>query len=145
MITTEEIAIKVRQMLIDGMGVSTDYAETPDYQRKDYSKEGIIIVPRSIVGEGSVRNGSINVNIHVPDIPQGVGSGKAIFHTHFARLIELRKKAMEILQNHYEHGCGYNWEVGLINPPVQEPNHNEHFVSFSLEIVVREKKSNNLI
>jgi hypothetical protein len=143
MITTEEIAIKVRQMLIDGMEVNTDYAENPDYQRKDYSKEGIVIVPRSIDGEGSVRNGSINVNIHVPDIPQGVGCGKALFHTNFARLIELRKAAMEILQNHYEHGCGYNWVIGLINPPMQEPNHNEHFVSFSLDIVVREKKSNN--
>lgn len=143
MITTEEIAIKVRQMLIDSMGTNTEYAENPDYQRKDYSKEGIVIVPRSIDGEGSVRNGSINVNIHVPDIPQGVGCGKALFHTNFARLIELRKAAMEILQNHYEHGCGYNWNIGLINPPMKEPNHNEHFVSFSLDIVVREKKSNN--
>ena len=52
MITTEEIAIKVRQMLIDGMGINTDYAENPDYQRKDYSKEGIIIVPRSIDARG---------------------------------------------------------------------------------------------
>lgn len=143
MITTEEIAIKVRQMLIDGMGISTDYAENPDYLRKDYSKEGIVIVPKSIEGEGSVRNGSINVNIHVPDIPQSVGRGKAIYHTNFSRLIELRKKAMEILQNHYEHGCGYNWVIGLINPPMQEPNHNEHFVSFSLDIVVRVKKLNN--
>lgn len=143
MITTEEIAIKVRQMLIDGMGISTDYAENPDYLRKDYSKEGIVIVPKSIDGEGSVRNGSINVNIHVPDIPQSVGRGKALYHTNFSRLIELRKKAMEILQNHYEHGCGYNWVIELINPPMQEPNHNEHFVSFSLDIVVREKKLNN--
>lgn len=143
MITTEEIAIKVRQMLIDGMGISTGYAENPDYLRKDYSKEGIVIVPKSIDGEGSVRNGSINVNIHVPDIPQSVGLGKALYHTNFSRLIELRKQAMEILQNHYEHGCGYNWVIGLINPPMQEPNHNEHFVSFSLDIVVRVKKLNN--
>lgn len=143
MITTEEIAIKVRQMLIDGMGISTGYAENPDYLRKDYSKEGIVIVPKSIDGEGSVRNGSINVNIHVPDIPQSVGLGKVLYHTNFSRLIELRKQAMEILQNHYEHGCGYNWVIGLINPPMQEPNHNEHFVSFSLDIVVRVKKLNN--
>ena len=68
---------------------------------------------------------------------------QALFHTNFARLIELRKKAMEILQNHYEHGCGYNWNIGLINPPMQEPSHNEHYVSFTLDVVVREKKSNN--
>lgn len=143
MITTEEIAIRVRQMLLDGMEITPEITDNPDYERTDYTKDGIVLVPRSITGEGSVRYGSINVNIHVRDIPQNVGRGKVIYHTHFARLIELRKKAMEILQNHYEHGCGYNWSVGLINPPEKEPNHNEHFVSFSLDIVVREKKLNN--
>lgn len=143
MITTEEIAVRVRQMLIDGMKITPEISDNPDYQRTDYTKDGIILVPRSITGEGSVRNGAINVNIHVPDKPQGVGNGKVIFHTHFARLIGLRKQAMEILQNHYEHGCGYNWIIGLINPPMQEPSHNEHYVSFTLDVVVREKKSNN--
>ena len=38
-----------------------------DYERNDYTKEDVIIVPHTIDGEASVRYGQINVNIHVPD------------------------------------------------------------------------------
>lgn len=140
MITTEEIAIRVRQVLLDS-GIANEISGNVAYQRNDYSKEDIIIIPHAMTGEDSVRNGQINVNIHVPDIAQAQAGGKVTYHTDFARLVAIRAKAIEALQNHYEYGCGYNWNVGLINPPMQEVGHNEHFVSFALELFIREKKN----
>ncbi len=137
MITAEEIATRVWQILQES-DVKTMISGVIDYERSDYTKEDVIIVPHAIDGEGSVRFGQINVNIHVPDIAKSV-KGKTVFRTHFKRLIEIRNKAIEVLQNHYEHGAGYNWNVGLINPPIKEPEHDEHFVSFALELTVREK------
>lgn len=141
MITTEEIAVRVYQMLRESE-VKTMISGVIDYERNDYTKEDVIIVPHTIDGEGSVRYGQINVNIHVPDIQKPMGRGKSVFRTNHSRLIAIRAKAIEVLQNHYEHGQGYNWNVGLINPPIKEPDHDEHFVSFALEITVRDKTSN---
>lgn len=119
--------------------VKTMISGVIDYERNDYTKEDVIIIPHVITGEDSVRYGQINVNIHVPDIAVKQGAGKSVFRIHFKRLIEIRQKVIECLQNHYEHGAGYNWNVGLINPPMKEPEHDEHFVSISLDITVREK------
>lgn len=141
MITTEEIAVRVYQML-QASEVKTMISGVIDYERNDYTKEDVIIVPHTIDGEGSVRFGQINVNIHVPDIAKPMGAGKSVFRTNHARLIAIRAKAIEVLQNHYEIGQGYNWNVGLINPPIKEPDHDEHFVSFALELTVRDKTSN---
>lgn len=139
MITTEEIAIRVYQMLQES-DVKTMIDGVIGYQRIDYTKEDVIIIPHSIDGEGSVRFGQINVNIHVPDIPQKQADGKAVFVTNTLRLVEIRGKVIEVLQRHYELGQGYNWNVGLINPPIKEPEHDEHFVSIALELTVRERK-----
>lgn len=139
MITTEEIAIRVRQMLLDhieDLGITG----TVDYDRSDYTKEDIIIVPHTIEGEGSVRTGQINVNIHVPDLPDRTAK-LPVYIPYRERLLELRSKAIEILKDHYEKGSGYNWNIGLINPPMKEQNHNEHFASFALVITVRNKKT----
>lgn len=141
MITTEEIAVRVYQML-QKSEVKTMISGVIDYERNDYTKEDVIIVPHTIDGEGSVRYGQINVNIHVPDIQKPMTGGKSVFRTNHSRLIAIRAKAIDVLQNHYEHGQGYNWNVGLINPPIKEPDHDEHFVSFALEITVRDKTSN---
>lgn len=141
MITTEEIATRVYQMLQESV-VKTMISGVIDYERNDYTKEDVIIVPHTITGEDSVRFGQINVNIHVPDIAKPVGGGKAVYRTDFARLIEIRAAAIDVLQNHFEKGAGYNWNVGLINPPIKEPEHNEHFVSFALELTVRERYIN---
>ncbi len=141
MITTEEIAVRVYQMLQESE-VKTMISGLIDYERNDYTKEDVIIVPHTITGEDSVRYGQINVNIHVPDIAKRMSNGKAVFRTNHTRLIAIRAKAIEVLQNHYEHGQGYNWNVGLINPPIKEPDHDEHFVSFALEITVRDKTNN---
>lgn len=139
MITTEEISTRVYQILRQSE-VKTMISGVIDYERNDYTKEDVIIVPHTITGEDSVRFGQINVNIHVPDLPKNV-NGKTVFRTHFKRLIEIRSKAIEVLQNHYERGAGYNWTVGLINPPIKEPEHDEHFVSFALELTVVDKRT----
>lgn len=136
--TTEEIAVRVYQRLCA--------SEVPDmitgvvgYQREDYSKEDVIIVPHTIDGEGSVRFGQINVNIHVPDVVATAEDGTTVFRTDFQRLIDVRAKVIEVLHNHFEVGEGYNWYIGRLNPPIQEQGHNEHFVSLALELTVREK------
>lgn len=138
MITTEEIATRVYQMLQESE-VSTMISGVIDYERNDYTKEDVIIVPHTIDGEGSVRFGQININIHVPDIAKPMGKGKSVHRINFPRLIEIRAKVIEVLQNHYEVGMGYNWNIGRLNPPIKEQNHDEHFVSLALELTVRNK------
>lgn len=140
MITTEEIAVRVYQMLMESE-VKTMITGSIDYERNDYSKEDVIIVPHAIDGEESVRYGQINVNIHVPDKVKK-RTNPPVYRIDHQRLIDIRKRVIAVLQNHYEKGSGYNWNIGLINPPIKEPDHNEHFVSIALEITVREKKMN---
>lgn len=138
MITTEEIATRVYQMLNDSE-VKTMISGVIDYERNDYTKEDVIIVPHTIVGEASVRFGQINVNIHVPDIPVAQGTDRSVFRIDFQRLIAIRAKVIEVLRKHYESGAGWNWTIGQLNPPIKEQGHNEHFVSLALELTVREK------
>lgn len=138
MLTTEEIATRVYQMLQESE-VKTMISGVIDYERNDYTKEDVIIVPHTIDGEGSVRFGQININIHVPDIAKPMGKGKSVHRINYPRLIEIRAKVIEVLQKHYEVGMGYNWNVGRLNPPIKEQNHDEHFVSLALELTVRNK------
>ncbi len=135
MITTEEIAVRVYQLLQESE-VKTMINGVIGYERNDYAKEGVVIVPHTIDGEGSVRFGEIKVNIHVPDI---ANKSKSVYSTNFQRLIDIRAKVIEVLQNHCEVGKGYNWTIGKLNPPIKEQNHNEHFVSLGLEITIRQK------
>lgn len=135
MITTEEIAVRVYQLLQESE-VKTMINGVIGYERNDYAKEGVVIVPHTIDGEGSVRFGEIKVNIHVPDI---ANKSKSVYSTNFQRLIDIRAKVIEVLKNHCEVGKGYNWTIGKLNPPIKEQNHNEHFVSLGLEITVRQK------
>lgn len=138
-ITTEEIAVKVYNML-QASDVKDSISGVIDYERNDYTKEDVIIVPHTIDGEDSVRYGQINVNIHVPDVPVPAGTGKTVFRIDYGRLIEIRRKVIEVLKSHYENGTGYNWTIGRLNPPIKEQGHDEHFVSLALELTVREKK-----
>ena len=138
MVSTEEISVRVYELLT-GSSVAAMISGVIDYERTDYSKEDVIIVPHAIDGEGSVRFGQINVNIHVPDLVDKSQTNPT-YRTHFNRLIELRKEVITALVNHYEVGKGYNWNIGMLNPPIKEPDHNEHFVSLALELTVREKK-----
>ena len=135
MITTEEIAIRVFQMLQESE-VETMITGTVDYERNDYSQEDVIIIPHTIDGEGSVRYGQINVNIHVPDLTIKVG-GKPVKRTNTKRLIEIRAKVIEVLQNHYELGMGYNWTIGRLNPPIKEPDHDIRPSTLSASTSVR--------
>lgn len=135
MITTEEIAVRVYQLLQESE-VKTMINGVIGYERNDYTNEDIVIVPHTIDGEGSVRFGEIKVNIHVPDI---ANKSKSVYRTNFQRLIDIRAKVIEVLKNHCEVGKGYNWTIGTLNPPIKEQNQNEHFVSLGLEITVRQK------
>lgn len=136
MMTTEEISVRVRRLLNEANDTKRFISGQIDYERNDYSKEDVIIVPHTIDGEGSVRYGQINVNIHVPDIAVKVG-GHISYRTDFKRLIEIRSSVIEVLRSHYESGEGWNWTIGRLNPPIKEQNHNEHFVSLALELTVR--------
>lgn len=138
MITTEEIAVNVYNML-QASNVKDIISGVIDYERNDYAKEDVIIVPHRIDGEASVRYGQINVNIHVPDIAQRAGKGKVVYRIDFERLVEIRAKVIDVLKSHYESGKGYNWNIGSLNPPIKEKDQNEHFVSLALELTVREK------
>lgn len=140
MITTDEIAIRVCQLLQASDVKSMITGKICQY-RIDYTKEDVIIIPHTIDGEDSVRSGQIKVNIHVPDIPEKLPNGKAVFIPNKPRLGEIRAKVIEVLRCHYERGHGYNWTVGPINSqPIKEQGHDEHFVSIDLEITVRERK-----
>jgi hypothetical protein len=142
MITTEEIAVEVRKKLLEG-NISTMLSGGEiDYERTDYSKPGIIIIPHTIDGEGSVRNGQINVNIHVPDLLVSKSTVNPIYRTYFEKLIALKKAVIEVLKSHYQSDAGWNWNIGLVNPPMKEPKHNEHFVSLALELTVRDRTNN---
>ncbi len=143
MITTEEIAQVVYALLTGAVaGGSLNISGRVDYERTDYSKEDVIIVPHTIDGEASLRFGQINVNIHVPDL-QKTENGNSVVRTDLQRLTEIRSEVVSILQNHVEPGTGWNWYIGRFNPPIKEQGHEEHFVSLALEIVVREKNINN--
>ena len=113
MITTEEIAVVAYNMLIQS-DVASMISGQIDYERNDYTKEDVIIIPHTIQGEGS----------------------------NHPRLIAIRKAVINVLKNHYESGEGWNWYIGRLNPPIKEQGHDEHFVSLALEITVRNKKSN---
>lgn len=138
MITTEDIAVRVRQLLVES-DLKNELTGQIDYERNDYSKEDIIIIPHTVDGEESVRYGQINVNIHVPDIVLEQKNAKAVYRINYPRLIELRAMAIDVLRNHYEHGQGYNWTIGRLNPAIKEPEHNEHYFSLALELTIREK------
>ena len=143
MITTEEIAVVVYTLLTGSSDLTSLLGDGyVDYERSDYSKDGIIIIPHTITGEAIVRDGRVNVNIHVPDLVSRAGDNPA-YRTNFPRLIELKKAVIEVLKSHYHTFEGWNWTIGLINPPIKEPGHNEHFVSLALEITVREHKNNS--
>ena len=138
MITTEEISVRVYQLLQESQ-VKSMITGVIDYERSDYSKEDVIIVPHAITGEDSIRFGQINVNIHVPDLVKKTGKN-SVYKINFPRLIAIRAKVIEVLKNHYEMGKGYNWNIGILNPPIKEREQNEHFVSVALELTVRNKK-----
>lgn len=144
MITTEEIAVVVYQKLTESQDIQDllkgGYV---DYERTDYTTDGIIIIPHTIEGEASVRNGQVNVNIHVPDLIAKRGKNPT-YRINFPRLIELKKAVIDVLKSHYQAAEGWNWTIGLTNPPIKEPGQNEHFVSLALDITVREHKSNNI-
>ena len=135
MISTEEISCKVYELL-NNSKVKYIISGEVGYQRVDYSKEDVIIVPHAVDGCQSIRFGEIKVNIHVPDMVDN-SANNPIYRTNFPRLIEIRREVIKVLKNYYVDG--YNWQIGLLNPPIPEVDHKEHFVSLSLELTILNK------
>lgn len=142
MITTEEIAQKAYQLLNAARTRGAlSISGLVDYERTDYSKEDVIIVPHTIDGENSVRFGQINVNIHVPDLRRKDATGKTVTRKDDQRLTEIRAQVIGVLQNYVEVGSGWNWYIGRLNPAIKEQGHDEHYMSLALEVVVRERNN----
>lgn len=143
MITTEEISQRVYQLLTAAVTAQTlTISGIVDYERTNYSREDVIIVPHTSDGEASLRFGQINVNIHVPDLnltdPE---TGEAVFRKNDARLTEIRAQVIAVLKDYVEPGSGWNWYIGRLNPAIKEQGHDEHFMSLALQIVIREKNN----
>lgn len=142
MITSEEIAQKAYALLKAAQtGNTLTISGVVDYERNDYSKEDVIIVPHTMDGEGSLRYGQINVNIHVPDLQVNL-NGTPVARADYKRLTEIRTQVVAILQNHVEANAGWNWYIERFNPAIKEPDLNEHFFSLALRLVVRERNNN---
>lgn len=142
MITIEEISQRVYQLLTDAVAAQTlAISGAVDYERTDYTREDVIIVPSTSDGEASLRSGQINVNIHVPDLnltdPE---TGETVFRKNDARLTEIRAQVIAVLKDYVEPGSGWNWYIGRLNPAIKEQGHNEHYMSIVLEIVIRTKQ-----
>lgn len=110
------------------------------FDRIDYGKNGIIIVDLAIDGEGSLRFGRINVNVHVKD-KIFANKGKTINIADRNKLDDMSKAVIDVLKRHYNGNQGYNWYIGNISSPMAEQGQNEHIISIPLEIVIRERKN----
>lgn len=131
MLTGLDIATRVYQVLVSSM-IKREITGIIDYCRDDYSKEDIVIIPRTVIGDKSLRFSQVNVNIHVPDIRNGSKT-----KPNLARLLHLSKLVIDILKSHYEYDKGYNWYIATIDPPYKENDINEHFITIKLEVTIR--------
>lgn len=132
MITSEDIAIKIRAKLLD------EFNEVKvSWQRSDYedSKE-IVVVPHTATGEGSIRIVVVKVNVHVPDI---YDSENKCYEADFSELNNLKKRVVKALKNHTDGSISTNWKITSLDPPIKEQEYNEHFVSVSIEAYIRER------
>lgn len=133
MITSEDIAIEIRKLLlanpIDGLTVS--------WQRTGYeqSKE-VVIVPSTATGEGSIREAVVILNIHCPDIFNTTTNG---YESDFASLMAYRTAIANTVKHHTLKGTGINWRVSLMNPITKEPQYNEHYCSIYVTAYIRER------
>ncbi len=136
MITSEDIAINVRNVLIascPGLTVS--------WQRHGYEQTTeAVIVPHTAQGEASIRTAVVKVNIHVPDI---YDNASKCYETDLGTINTLKKQVTEALKRHVLPGTGINWRVTSLDPAIKEPDHNEHFASVNVEAYIRERSTNN--
>lgn len=130
MVISEEIAIKVRQVLLDAqLGVDVVW------QRSGYdTTKEIVVVPHAATGEGSLREAAVIINIHCPDLWNGV-----TYEPDFPSFIDLKKSVISAVKRYYWKGTGINWSIKSLNPPAKEPDHNEHFCSVYLTAYIRER------
>ena len=132
MITSEDIAINVRAVLVESCPNLT-----VSWQRHDYEKTNeVVIVPHIAMGEASIRTVVVKVNIHVPDIYDACSN---CYEKDLATLNTLKKQVTEALKRHVLIGTGINWRITSLDPPIKEPDHNEHFASVNIEAYIRER------
>ena len=130
MIITEDIAIKVRQVLLDA-NIGVDVV----WQRSDYeTTKEIVIVPHTTTGEGSLREAAIIINIHCPDRWNGTA-----YEPDMQSLIDIKKSVISAVKRYYWKGTGINWKISSLGQPVKEPSYNEHFCSVYLTAYIRER------
>lgn len=134
MITSEDIAILVRSTLTTAC---TDL--TVSWQRHGYEKTNeVVIVPHMSTGEGSIRTCIVKVNIHVPDI---YDTANGCYETDFPTIKSIRDRVVNALKHHVEGTIGTNWRIESLDPPIKEPQYNEHFASVNIEAFVRERNN----
>lgn len=132
MITSEDIAIKVRAVLS-----ASCQNITIEWQRHGYEKtNSIVIVPHTAEGEGKIRTVVVKVNIHVPDI---YDTENNCYETDIATLNTIKKQVINALKTHTESNMSANWRITSLDPAIKEPEYNEHFVSINIEAYIRER------
>ena len=133
MIASEDIAIKIREVLLAANISGADVV----WNRSGYERtDEIVLVPHRSDGEGSLRDAVVMVNIHVPD-----GYNGAAYETSYPRLTAIRKEVVSALKNYYWPGTGINWEVSSLDPAIKEPDYNEHFMCVRVTAHIREKSN----
>lgn len=131
MVLSEDIAIQVRQVMLDA-GL-TDVV----WQRSGYEKKiQYVIVPHMTTGESSLRTAVVKVNIHVPDI---YNNRTKAYEPNLAKLVELKHLLADTLKRYVWHDTGINWNITGLDAPLKEPSYNEHFASLTIEAHIREK------
>lgn len=133
--TSEDIAIKVREVLLN--------ASIPDvsieWDRKGYDRtKEVVIVPHTTDGEGSLRAATIILNIHVPD---KYDADNSCYEADRATLIDLKGKVIDAVKRYYWKGTGISWSVSSVGAIIKEPDHNEHYTSVYLTSHIRERKN----
>ena len=131
MITSENIAVKVREVLLS----ANIQGATVVWSRTGYEKTcEIVLVPHRSDGEGSLRNAVVVVNIHAPDKTNGTA-----YEPDYNRLMALTDAVVSALKNYVWVGTGINWEIEGLDATLKEPDRNEHFKSVRVIAHIREK------
>jgi hypothetical protein len=90
------------------------------------TKEDIVINALPVTGN-MIQRGTLNVNIHVPDLTVNMG-GQVQSHPDFTRLTELARTVTDILKDFYHET--YNIWIGN-QSILDEPN--SHYVNLKIE------------
>ena len=130
MITSQEIAIHIRQVLVSAM---------PDtaivWQRSAYEKSSeVVIIPHATDGESEFRQAVVVVNIHCPDIFNQPANA---YETDHITLMRLRQQVEQALSRHFWMEENIAFRISNINPAIKEQSYNEHFTAVYVTAQIR--------